>query len=104
MMEYIPCYSVPTVHWGLLPATRLASRKMLIEQMWTGPALCVFSLLGFDSETKAEAAKGKPYCWPMLRAIQLSSTVRCTPATEEGNYDVMSSIDNVHLTFKKRYA
>ncbi len=38
MVEYIPCYS------GFLPATRLASRKILIEQnvkKRTGPALCV---------------------------------------------------------------
>jgi hypothetical protein len=31
-----------TVYWGLLPATRLASREILIEQnikKWTGPAL-----------------------------------------------------------------
>jgi hypothetical protein len=31
-MEYIPCYSAPAVHWGLLPVTRLASRKILNEQ------------------------------------------------------------------------
>ncbi len=34
---------------GLLPATNLASRKILTEQnikRWTGSALCVFSLLG----------------------------------------------------------
>jgi hypothetical protein len=49
MMEYIPCYDPPAEHWGLLPATRLASRKILIEQnikRQTGPALCVFCLLG----------------------------------------------------------
>jgi hypothetical protein len=49
MVEYIPSYSAPAEHWGLLPATRLASRKILIEQnikRRTGPALCVFSLLG----------------------------------------------------------
>jgi hypothetical protein len=32
MVRYIPCYSAPAVFWGLLPATRLASRKILIEQ------------------------------------------------------------------------
>jgi hypothetical protein len=32
MVEYIPCYGGPAEHWGLLPATRLASRKILIEQ------------------------------------------------------------------------
>ncbi len=32
MVEYIPYYSALAVHWGLLPATRLASRKIVIEQ------------------------------------------------------------------------
>jgi hypothetical protein len=44
MVEYIPCYSAPAEHWGFLPATRLASRIILIEQNTkkrTGPALCV---------------------------------------------------------------
>jgi hypothetical protein len=44
MVEDIPCYSAPAVHWDLLPVTRLASRKKLIEQnikKRTGPALCV---------------------------------------------------------------
>jgi hypothetical protein len=44
MLEYIPCYGGPTEHWGLLPATRLASRNILIKQnikKRTGPALCV---------------------------------------------------------------
>jgi hypothetical protein len=44
MMEFIPCYGALAAHWGLLPATRLASREMLIEQnikKRTGPALCV---------------------------------------------------------------
>ncbi len=43
MLEYIPCYSGPTEHRGLLPATRLASREILIEQnikKRTGPSLC----------------------------------------------------------------
>jgi hypothetical protein len=51
MMEYIPCYGAPAEHWGLLPAIRLASREILIEQnikKQTGQALCVFSLLGDD--------------------------------------------------------
>ncbi len=42
MVEYIPCLSAPTVHWGFLPATGLASRIILIEQnikKRTGPAL-----------------------------------------------------------------
>ncbi len=46
MVEYIPCYSAPELHWDLLPATRLASMKILIEQnikKRTGPALCVLS-------------------------------------------------------------
>jgi hypothetical protein len=44
MVEYIPCCIAPFEHWGLLPATRLASRKILIKQnikKRTGPALCV---------------------------------------------------------------
>ncbi len=44
MPEYIPCHDGPAEHWGLLPATRLASRIILIEQnikKRTGPALCV---------------------------------------------------------------
>jgi hypothetical protein len=44
MVEYIPCYGGPAEHWGPLPATRLASRKILIEQnikKRTGPSLCV---------------------------------------------------------------
>jgi hypothetical protein len=43
-MECIPCNSAPAVHWNLLPVTRLASRKILVEQnikKRTGPALCV---------------------------------------------------------------
>jgi hypothetical protein len=48
IVEYIPCYSAPAVHRGLLHATRLASRKILLEQKikrQTGPALYVGSLL-----------------------------------------------------------
>jgi hypothetical protein len=44
MVKYIPCYSAPELHWDPLPATRLASRKLLIEQnikTRAGPALCV---------------------------------------------------------------
>jgi hypothetical protein len=40
-MEHIPCCSTPQLDWGLLPVTRLASRKILIEQNFkrlTGPA------------------------------------------------------------------
>jgi hypothetical protein len=42
MVEYIPCYGGPAIPWGFLPATRLASRKILIVQnikKLTGPAL-----------------------------------------------------------------
>jgi hypothetical protein len=49
-MEYTPCYGAPTVHWVSLLASRLASRKILIEhniKNWTGPALCV--LCGRDN-------------------------------------------------------
>jgi hypothetical protein len=44
MVEYIPCYSAPALHWGLLPASMLASRNILIEQnikKRTGPAFFV---------------------------------------------------------------
>jgi hypothetical protein len=33
MVVYIPSYGGPAEHWGSLPATRLASRKILIEQI-----------------------------------------------------------------------
>jgi hypothetical protein len=49
MVEYILCHSAPAVHWCLLPATRLASKKILNEQnikRQRGPALYVVSLLG----------------------------------------------------------
>jgi hypothetical protein len=48
MVEYIPCYGAPAVHWGLLPGIKLLSRKILIElniKRRTGPVLYVFSLL-----------------------------------------------------------
>jgi hypothetical protein len=32
MVEYILCYGGLAEHWGLLPATRLASRKILVKQ------------------------------------------------------------------------
>ncbi len=49
MLEYILFYGGPAGHWGPLPATRLASRKILIDQnikKRTGPALC--SLCGLN--------------------------------------------------------
>ncbi len=42
MVEYILCCGGPAEHWGPLPATRLASRKIIIEQnikKLTEPAL-----------------------------------------------------------------
>jgi hypothetical protein len=42
MVEYILCYGGPAEHWGPLPATRLASRKILFEQYIkkrTGPSV-----------------------------------------------------------------
>jgi hypothetical protein len=55
-VEYIPCYSAQELHWGLLPATRLASREILIEQniiKRPGPSLCVLRAhsSGVDGET-----------------------------------------------------
>jgi hypothetical protein len=48
---------------------------------------------------EVEAAKGAPYCRPMLRAVQMSPEVysRCGE-----DYNVMYSIDTVHLTFKRQ--
>jgi hypothetical protein len=52
MVKYIPCCTAPAVHWGLLPATRLASREILIEQnikKRTGSALWLLcGLAGAD--------------------------------------------------------
>jgi hypothetical protein len=36
MVEYIPCYSAPAVRWGLLPPSRLASRKILMSKISKG--------------------------------------------------------------------
>ncbi len=36
LMEYIPCYGVPAVQWGLLPVTRLANRKYLLSKILKG--------------------------------------------------------------------
>ncbi len=53
MVEYILSYGGPAEHSGPLPATRLASRKILIEQnikKQTGPALsvlCVHNILDY---------------------------------------------------------
>jgi hypothetical protein len=47
--RYDGVHSLLRCYWGLLPATRPARRKVLIEQninRQTGPALCVFSFLG----------------------------------------------------------
>jgi hypothetical protein len=48
---------------------------------------------------EVEAAKGEQYCWPILRALQ---HMRCTPAVEEKNYNVMYTIESVHLTFRRQ--
>jgi hypothetical protein len=47
-----------------------------------------------ESEVEVEAAKGIPYCRPMIRAA--SFDMRCTPAVEEEDYEVMYSIDGIH--------
>jgi hypothetical protein len=46
-----------------------------------------------------EAAKGGPYCRPILGAVKLLSK-----AAEEEDYNVMYSIDGVHRTFNIHYA
>jgi hypothetical protein len=67
MVEYIPCYGGRAEHWGPLPATRLASRKILIEQNIkkpTEPALCVlcgqiFVSVPVEKRWKSVAQVGK---------------------------------------------
>jgi hypothetical protein len=60
MVEYIPYYGAPAEHWGLLPATRLASRKILIKQnikRQTGSALYyiyIYNILGAPPTTRNE--------------------------------------------------
>ncbi len=56
--RYDGVHSLLQCSWGLLPATRLDSRKILIEQnikSRTGPALCVFSLLEYNSDESKNA-------------------------------------------------
>jgi hypothetical protein len=48
----------------------------------------------FESEVEVEAAKGVPYSRLMLRAVQRH--LRCYPAVEEKDSDVMYSIDRIH--------
>jgi hypothetical protein len=63
-MEHIPRYYEPAVYWDLLPATRLASRKILIEQnikRRTGPALHVLSLLGQNSHQQRELSQAPSF-------------------------------------------
>ncbi len=58
MVEYIPCCTAPAEHWCLLPASRLASRNILIEQnikKRTGPAL----LCTLWSQPRVSYMKGK---------------------------------------------
>ncbi len=89
LMEYIPCYSAPALHWGLLPATRLASRKILIEQnikKRTGPALCVLcgpscrqyaiaQPLGSPQSFSASLHQSRPHPAAASPAVSLSSLV-----------------------------
>jgi hypothetical protein len=62
IVEYIPCCTAPALHWCLLPATRLASRKILTEQKIkkrTGPALWLLcgSNLATECIKKAERTR-----------------------------------------------
>jgi hypothetical protein len=71
MVEYILCYGGPAEHWGPLPATRLASRKILIEQnikKRTGPSLCV--LCGFNHTAVS------PRCALYLTLLYLPTVAR----------------------------
>jgi hypothetical protein len=63
-MEHIPWYYAPVVYRDLLPATRLACRKILIEEnikRRTGPALYVFSLLGQNSPQQRELSQAPSF-------------------------------------------
>jgi hypothetical protein len=58
MVDYIPYYGASAAHWGLLLATRLANRKILIKQnikRQTGSALYyiyIYNILGAPSTTR----------------------------------------------------
>jgi hypothetical protein len=76
MLEYILCYGGPAKHRGLLPATRLASRKILIEQnikKRTGPALCVLCGLT-NCQTKRRDNCGFMYSTPLM-ALHVDETL-----------------------------
>jgi hypothetical protein len=50
----------------------------------------------FESEVEVEAAKDELYRTAGLSSELPSCHVRCTPAVEEKDFDVMYSIDGVH--------
>jgi hypothetical protein len=78
MVEYIICLSAPAERWGLLPATRLANRKILIEQnvkKLTAPALCV--LCGERYELQVQRLGSEKYCLQVLRLKVRDAVDRC---------------------------
>jgi hypothetical protein len=89
MMEYIPCYSAPAVHLGLLPATRLASRIILIEQnikKGTGPPpQCI---------KRSPASRGRSRVGPVLNVFGLF-VYNCIITTEGGTRSVPVHIHGV---------
>ncbi len=63
MVEYILCYGGPAEHWGPLPATRQASRKILIEQnikKRTGPALWLLCGNIKSAPASLDRSSGRP--------------------------------------------
>jgi hypothetical protein len=76
VVEYILCYGGPAEHWVPLSVTRLASRKILIEQnikKRTGPALCV--LCGRDTEKEIDGLhkKGSTTCIVQYNTLHANS-------------------------------
>jgi hypothetical protein len=76
MVEYILCYGGPAEHWDLLPVTRIASSKILIEQnikKRTGPALCVLCGRGPEGAVSlGERCTGKDQQEPVFFFIEVN--------------------------------
>jgi hypothetical protein len=104
MMEYIPCYSALELHRGLLPATRLASRKILIEQnikKRTGPALCV--LCGPVSTSSANRLerflfKGTNSCQKSKELQKSFKTISCSHSGLDASIQAKTQALKSHAT------
>ncbi len=102
MVEYIPCYSARAVQWGFLPATRLASRIILIEQnikKRTGPALCVHCTKYIESwpNTTSAWAGWSRFDIPVDRYSGEHSLLLCTCIT------LVSSTSHSENTYWAKY-